>query len=118
MQLESPIRKKSARDPRIAGLRAMGVSWKLVRVAEAIGYDAFIAFWAEVSVLFADDQSSLCIKMPSITSYERAQRNQVIRRMLASGMRTRDVRASLAAAGIDITERHIRRQAVRPTLDD
>ncbi len=118
MNLESAIRKKSARDPRISGLREIGLSWKLVKVAEAIGYDAFMVFWAEVSVLYPGDQSALCIKMPPITSYHRAQRNQVIRMLLINGHNPGTVRKAMASLGVDVSERHICRQKAMISIPD
>lgn len=98
------------RDPRLAELREIGLGRHWLRVAAQIGVDAFLATW---QILSQDDSvQDDCgrVHIPSITTYMRYQRNQVIATLAADGSTAGEIRRALKSRlGYDLTEGHIRK---------
>lgn len=91
-------RARSARgdqDPRIEDLRAarLGAVW--IRVAERVGFEAFMQVWQTLaeSPEVLDDRSRVYV--PCIQKFLAAQRNLLIRDMIAQGMRYAQIRRAL-----------------------
>ena len=84
-----PVDKKIFADPRIGQLEAMGMRRIFIDVAEAIGFEAFMAMW---KIFDADpslrDQgpSAMRIVMRPLSAWQRCQRNRYIEHLLASGL--------------------------------
>jgi len=90
-KVESSIQKNRARDPRITQLKKMGMDWRWIRIAQQIGFDAFIQTWALISDLFEDERPYVRASIPHVKKLIRYQRNILIRRLDASGHNVRHI---------------------------
>jgi len=90
-KIESSIQKKRASDPRITQLKKMGMDWRWIRIAQQIGFDAFIQTWALISDMFEDDRPYVRASIPHVKKLIRYQRNILIRRLHASGHNVRHI---------------------------
>ncbi len=94
-----PDDKKNFRDPRIGQLEAMGMRRTFIKVAEAIGFEAFMTMW---QIFDADpslrDQgpSAMRIVMRPYSAWQRFQRNRFIEQLLAMGLTDDEVSQRLA----------------------
>lgn len=101
-------------DPRLAELEQMGLRAVHLRVARAIGVDAFLAAWKlyDEDEGCRTDKGDLQISMRSYRSYLRYQRNRFIEALVAAGLTPKQIRARVRA---DLCEslhpRHISRIA-------
>jgi len=108
-QLESPIQKKRARDPRIAALKKMGIDWRWIAIAERIGFDAFIEVWTLISDLFDDERSYVRASIPHVKKLIRFQRDILIRQLHADGLTVHDIRLAVQKTySLSISHRTIR----------
>lgn len=92
-------------------LEAMGVSRVMLKVAHAIGFEAFMTMWRILDAApetLTDSGSSIAVRMQRLGAYKRYQRNRFIEAMVAMGMThpeiSRSVRVEL---GENVTDRHI-----------
>lgn len=74
-----------AEDPRLAELRALGLSHVWLRVAEVIGFDAWLQAWEVMATDDAVVDDRRRVYVPPLESFMRYQRNLVIRSMAESG---------------------------------
>lgn len=75
------------RDPRLDELSRLGLRAEWLRVAEAIGVDAFLRMWQILDCEEAprDDSGVLTLKLRSYDAWRRLQRNQHIRALKHAG---------------------------------
>ena len=83
--LKSSVQKNRALDPRISQLKKMGLDWKWIKIAENIGFDAFLNMWTLMSDLFDDDRSCIRASIPHVKKLIRFQRNMLIQNLHAQG---------------------------------
>lgn len=100
----------AADDPRIEELRRVGIGRAWLRVAQAIGFEAFLAAWqvlaSDESIL--DDRSRVLV--PSPTRYSRYQRNLLIRQLHEQGLDPRAIVQNIRRTlNEQITESHVQR---------
>lgn len=101
-----------AGDPRLDDLRRMGLPRVWLRVAEAIGTDAFLATWR---ILDADpsawhNETILRIRLRPYRSYLRYQRNRYIEALTAQGLKPDEIQRRLQRQlGETVSHRHITR---------
>lgn len=99
LQVSKRGRARSARtgerDPRLSDLRAARVGPVWVRVAERIGFEAFMQVWQTLSSFpgVADDRNRVYI--PCIEKFLAAQRNLLMRELIAQGMTSSQIRQEL-----------------------
>jgi hypothetical protein len=86
-----------APDPRIDELRAMGLPGSLVRVADAIGADAFLAMWRifDAEPSFRTEKGDLEVRLRPYRSYLRYQRNRYIEELAARGCTPQQIREAV-----------------------
>jgi len=99
-------------DPRIGELIENGLSWRLVAVAEAIGYDSFIMLWRVTTTVFSDPDRpySVRVTMPSINRLKTIERNRLIMTMASSRMNVDLIRNEVVRiTGRNISERQVYR---------
>lgn len=75
--------QKNARDPRIEELRKIGLGAQWTDVADAIGFDAFVAMWRALDHHAAGENQRLYI--PRFSAYARYQRNRYIQSLADAG---------------------------------
>ena len=96
-------------DPRLEDLRALGIHDRWLRVARAIGVDAFIQVWR---ILDEGNNTSegVRVRVPMFSSWRRRKRNMYIV-ALAESKSPREIRKHLLGQGWceRISERHISR---------
>lgn len=97
------------RDPRLDELGAMGLPRTWMRVAEAVGFDAFLQMWR---ILDADeslhDGNMIQAAIRPYRSYLRFQRNRYIETLAALDVPSSVIREMLKRQlGEEISERHI-----------
>jgi hypothetical protein len=100
------------RDPRLDELRAMGLPAGQLRIAEAIGHDAFITLWrvADGEASFHTDKGDLELRLRPYRSYLRFQRNRYIETLHAQGKTLDEIRKLVLEHLCEpISARHIRR---------
>lgn len=100
-------------DPRIRELREVGIPRVWIRVARAIGFDAFVTMW---QVLMKEEHvDDRCrVVVPNYGRYLRFQRNRLIRQLIAEGFGVDEIRVEVKkATGEDVSESHIRRAGQR-----
>ena len=76
----------AARDPRIEELRRVGIGRVWIRVAESVGFEAFLLVW---QVLASDDSvqdERSRVLVPSPTRYQLHQRNLLIKTLASEGV--------------------------------
>lgn len=99
-------------DPRLDELRRMGLPRVWLRVAEAIGIDAFLTTWR---ILDADpstwhNETILRIRLRPYRSYLRYQRNRYIEALTAQGLKPEEIQRRLQRQlGESVSHRHITR---------
>jgi len=97
-------------DPRLAELAELGLGRHWLRVASAIGVDAFLATW---QILSQDDSvQDDCgrVHIPAISTWQRYQRNRYIATLAAQEWTAAEIRQELRRRlGYDLTEGHIRK---------
>lgn len=96
----------AARDPRLDDLRAARVGPVWLRVAERIGFEAFMQVW-QTLVSFpgvGDDRNRVYV--PRIEKYLATQRNLLLRELIAQGLSSSQIRQEL-----------MRRLGTSPALD-
>lgn len=99
-------------DPRLDELRRMGLPRVWLRVAEAIGIDAFLTTWR---ILDADpstwhNETILRIRLRPYRSYLRYQRNRYIEALTAQGLKPDEIQRRLQRQlGETVSHRHITR---------
>jgi len=92
-------------DSRLQDLKDMGLSHHLLKIAEAIGYEAFITLW-----LMVGGEEPIRMRMPPISKYRRFQRNRLIKKLAAEGMRRSQIKKYIKKNLCeDVTRRHIDR---------
>lgn len=100
------------RDPRIEELRLMGVRPLWVKVADRVGFEAFIEVWRTLS----DNQELLDernrITVPTFLTYHWFQRNQVIRSLAGEGLRPSEISERMTR----VHKRQVSTAVVRRTL--
>lgn len=102
------------RDPRIDELRTMGLQARWIRIAEAIGVDAFLAMWR---ILDADpsvrtDKGDLEVTLRPYSSYLRFQRNRYIESLVGQGLGPREIQEAVKRELCEVISlRHISRLA-------
>lgn len=106
--------EKIARDPRLDELRTMGLPAYWLRVAEAIGAEAFLQMWrildAEPSI--QGERSDLEMRLRPYRSYLRYQRNRYIEALCAAGLSVNEIQERVQADLCErISLRHISRIA-------
>lgn len=104
--------EKIARDPRIDELRRAGLSWRLVAIADAVGYETFVELWQMLSLLYesSDLERTSCVRIviPHIRKLEKIQRNNYIYALHEQGLNAREIRELLRRkTGITISCRQI-----------
>jgi hypothetical protein len=84
-------------DQRLGDLRAMGLPAHLLRAAEAIGADAFLAFWRimDQEPSTRTDKGDIELRMRPYRSYLRYQRNRYIEQLTALGKTPADIREAV-----------------------
>lgn len=95
----------AARDPRIEELRQMGLNPAWTLVADAIGYEAFIAAWTVMSANrdFMDGRNRITI--PDISMLHLYQRNLLVRDLARRGFNHRQIRNEmLRTTGLALTQ--------------
>lgn len=103
--------RRAAADPRLAELRRVGLPRIWITIANAIGFDAFMAQW---QILMqhghVDDRNRIVV--PNLQRYMRFQRNQLIRQLVLDGLCLDEIRQRVQeATGEMLSESHIRRAA-------
>lgn len=85
------------RDPRLDELRSMGLPSVWLRIAAAVGVDAFLATWRilDSEPAFRSDDGDLDIRMRSFRSYLRYQRNRYIESLCSAGMTAREIQEAV-----------------------
>lgn len=85
------------RDPRLDELRAMGLPSVWLRIAAAVGVDAFLATWRilDAEPAFRSDDGDLDIRMRSFRSYLRYQRNRYIEALCSAGMTAKEIQEAV-----------------------
>ena len=94
----------------------MGLPRAWMRIAEAIGVDAFLTTWKFLDAEYGDVQPGevLRIHLRRYRSYLRYQRNRVIEAQYASGKNSMEIKKHLRASlGEDVSRAHILRIARR-----
>lgn len=88
-------RGESGEDPRIADLRRARVGLVWIRVAERVGFEAFMQVWQTLcdSIEVADDRNRVYV--PCIEKFLAAQRNLLMRELIAQGLSRTQIRAEL-----------------------
>jgi hypothetical protein len=100
------------RDPRLDELRTMGLQSVWLRIAAAVGVDAFLATWRilDAEPAFRSDDGGLDIRMRSFRSYLRFQRNRYIEALCSAGMTAKEIQDAVHRhLGERINIRHISR---------
>lgn len=93
-----PDDKKIFDDPRIGQLKAMGLRGPMIKVAQAIGFEAFMAMWQifDAEPVYSDHgPSALRITMPPYRSWKRYQRNRYMEHLLLAGFSNDEVQDRL-----------------------
>lgn len=108
--LSAPAR---AADPRLAELRRVGLPRIWISVAQAIGFDAFVAMW-RVLMQGGHIDERCRVVVPNYSKYLRFQRNQLVRQLILDGYGVQEIQAQLLqTTGETLSEYHIRRVAQR-----
>lgn len=97
-------------DPRIEELRRIGIGRVWLRVANAIGFEAFMVAWQVLASDHAvlDDRSRVLV--PSPTRYTRYQRNLLIKQLDEAGKGPREIVGEIKRVlGEQINENHVQR---------
>ncbi|MBA4343229.1 MAG: hypothetical protein C0423_13910 [Methylibium sp.] len=105
-------RKGLQGDPRIGELAAIGLTSTWLAVARLIGYDAFVASWAEWSADpgLRNRDNLIELHLRQYSSFERYQRNRYIETLVAAGLPAREVYRMVSA---ELGERLSLRQLTR-----
>lgn len=97
----------------IGELYAMGLSRVLLRIAETIGFDAFMQVWGALESspeVHHDASAGLRLQMPRLAAYRRYQRNRFVEALAVAGLTEAEIRATVKARlGESISDRHTRR---------
>jgi len=108
-ELESPIQKNRARDPRIVQLKKIGMDWRWITIAEQIGFESFIKTWSLISDLFEDDRSYVRASIPHVKKLIRFQRDMLIRQLHADGLKVPAIHLAIQRTySVSISHRTIR----------
>lgn len=103
--------KIGAPDPRLAELADMGLSSNWLRVAAAIGVDAFLETWRildEVNQNSDRDSSRLRMRMPLFIQYLKYQRNKVVYSLSEAGLTPKEIKKKIKRdLGEDLSEIYI-----------
>lgn len=104
----------TARDPRLDELVVMGQPAYLIRVAEGIGFDAYMVMWrildAELSI--RTDEGAIALRLRPFRSYLRFQRNRYIEALCGAGLEVREIQLAVRKRLSEhISIRHISRLA-------
>lgn len=92
-------------DPRIKSLRDMKIGATWVRIAEEIGFEAFMGLWK----ILGQDESTR-IRMPPYTKWARYQRNLLIKQLASDGYRSDQIKQRVKRELCeDVSLRHIAR---------
>lgn len=102
-------------DPREAALLseldAMGLSRVMLQIAQAIGFDNFMAMWQILDgshEAIAENDSGIYIRLQRLSSYKRFQRNRFIESMASMGMPQHEISRSVTRdLGEKVSDRHI-----------
>lgn len=93
-------------------LRKMGLPAVHLRVAEAIGYDAFVTAWKiyDADPFVERDEGVMVINLRSFRAYLRYQRNRYVEALAALGMSWRDIQRRVKEELCEkVSRRHITR---------
>lgn len=87
--------QQKVRDPRVDDLRRVGLPQIWVRVADKIGFDAFLVCWQTIAAddHYHDNQGRVRIPTPAV--YYRYLRNQWIRGLAEDGLDSRQIQAEM-----------------------
>lgn len=113
-ELRRGVSKKTARDPRLDELQALGLHPTWQKVAAEIGMDAFLAMWRIVDheQQWHHPKGTLEIPLRHYSSYLRYQRNCYIRALSGTGLTERQIHYRLITAyGEKLDPTHIKRIA-------
>lgn len=108
----SKFRADPRLDPRLDEFRTMGLQAGLLRIAETIGHDAFLAMWRLIDMepAFRTDKGDLEVRLRPFRSYLRFQRNRYIETLYAQGKSLAEIRELVKLNLCEhISARHIRR---------
>lgn len=111
-----------AADPRLDELRQIGLPYRWLQVARAIGVDAFLVVWQILDQENHDatgQQISARVRVPMFSRYLKFQRNRYVRTLAESGRSPAEIRELVRTELCEeLSERHIARiigSAVRST---
>ncbi len=113
--ISDPSLKKScaaANDLRLDDLRTIGLSHKLMAVADLVGFDLFIQIWKIIDDYSVGSYAPLStpkrIHVPRFTSYLALQRNKYIASLSEEGLTVGEIRTRIKAELCEVlSERHI-----------
>lgn len=107
-------KKKHARDPRIDELRAARIGPVWIRVAENIGFEAFMVAWHTLRTFPGVGDDRHRVYVPCIEKYIESQINLLIRELVAQGYRPPQIRQELARRfGADVRTKRIAKKLRR-----
>jgi hypothetical protein len=97
----------------LAELQAFGLGQRWVRIAEAIGAEAFLRMWRildEENLAAPAGRDQARIRVPMLISYLRFRRNQRVRELAAEDLSAKEIRQALLREGCEpVSVRHINR---------
>ena len=93
-------------DPRLETLRDMGIGSTWLRIAEVVGYEAFMGIW----MILGEEKDYVRVRMPAYSKYLRYQRNQLIKKLSGEGLRSDQIKKYIKRNLCeDVSIRHIDR---------
>ncbi|MCV2349293.1 hypothetical protein [Paucibacter sp. Y2R2-4] len=101
-------------DPRHAELVDIGLSASWLSVARLVGYDDFVALWRAWSSdpSLRDRNHQIELRLRSVRSFDRYQRNRYIETLVAAGLKPREIYAMIKTElGETLSYRHLKRLA-------
>lgn len=106
--LEFPVR----RDPRVAELREMSIHRVWVRVAEEVGFEAFMRLWTILDAENSVKDERQRVYVPSISQYFKFQRNRLILALSSEGRAPEEIQSAVKDhTGEQVSVKHIQRIA-------
>ena len=100
-------------DPRLQQLREMGIGKTWLRVADVVGFEAFMGIW----MILGEDES-IRIRIPPYSKFRRYQRNQLIKDLSEKGLRCDQIKKFIKKQLCeDVSIRHIDRICAKGKID-
>lgn len=97
----------------LAELEAMGLSRLMLKIARAIGFDAFLTMWRildDAPETLSDNGSGIDVRLPKLAAYRRYQRNRFIEALAAMGQSRSEISVSVKRELREkVSDRHILR---------